>query len=144
LNNQNDELEKSLIKEDDSDALIDNYVQLEPKVIDTLNFPFLLKPNGKYNEIKLAVKAKKLIISQLYRSAKDSIRKKQILDSARNYITDALINQLIPHWYGMPWSFFWLFSSSSKREVGCSYFVSNTLLHAGFNVNRYKLAQQGL
>ncbi len=117
--------------------------ELVPKEIDTTNFAFQLKPAGNYSQIKLAIKAERLRLSQLFLTAKDSAQKKSILDSARNYITDALVNPLIPHWYGMPWSFSGYSAVPQKGEVGCSYFVSNTLLHAGFNLNRYKLAQQG-
>ena len=43
----------------------------------------------------------------------------------------------------MPWDFSGYSAVPQKGEVGCSYFTSNTLLHMGFNVNRYRLAQQG-
>ncbi len=117
--------------------------ELVPKEIDTVNFAFQLKPTGDYSQIKSEIKAERLRLGQLFLAAKDSVSKKPILDSARNYITDALVNKLIPHWYGMPWSFSGYSAVPQKGEVGCSYFVSNTLLHAGFNLNRYKLAQQG-
>jgi len=130
-------ISNSLLEDDSS------FFELIPKAIDTANFAFQLKPKGNYAQIKAEIKAERLRLSRLYLSKKDSLEQQQVLDSARNYLTLALVNELIPHWYGMPWSFSGYSAIPQKGEVGCSYFISNTLLHTGFNVNRYKLAQQG-
>lgn len=53
-----------------------------------------------------------------------------------------LLNMIIPHWYGTPWDFNGYTAVPQKGEIACGYFVSTTLLHAGFKLNRYKLAQQ--
>lgn len=115
---------------------------IKPKEIDTANFAFNLKPKGNYNKIKAEIVKERLRLNKLYLSKDDTIWQKQILDSARNYVTNTLLNKIIPHWYGMPWDFAGYSAIPQKGTVGCSYFTSNTLLHAGFNVNRYKLAQQ--
>ncbi len=139
--------ERKVVKDDaiddffvDSDTMT---FELIPKEIDTLNFAFRLKPTENYNQIKSEIKAERLRLSQLFSLEKDSLKRELILDSAKHYVTNILVNKLTPHWYGMPWSFSGYSAVPQKGEVGCSYFVSNTLLHAGFNVNRYKLAQQG-
>lgn len=119
------------------------FLELVPKLIDTANFAFQLEPKGNYAKIKAQIETERVRLSQMYLSKTDSAWQKQLLDSARNFITSSLVNKIIPHWYGMPWSFSGYSAIPQKGEVGCSYFVSNTLLHAGFNVNRYKLAQQG-
>lgn len=116
---------------------------IKPKEIDTTNFAFNLKPKGNYDKIKAGIVKERQRLKNLFLLKKDTIWKKQILDSVRNYITKTLLNKIIPHWYGMPWDFAGYSAIPQRGEVGCSYFVSNTLLHMGFNVNRYKLAQQG-
>jgi hypothetical protein len=116
---------------------------IEPKLIDSANFTYKLKPSVNYNKMKASIIAERLRLNKLYLSKKDSVWKKRILDSARNYVTSTLLNKIIPHWYGMPWDFSGYSAVPQKGEVGCSYFISNTLLNMGFNVNRYKLAQQG-
>ena len=116
---------------------------IEPKLIDSANFAFNLKPSGNYTKIKAEVISERQRLNKLYLSKKDSVWEEQILDSARSYVTSTLLNKIIPHWYGMPWDFSGYSAVPQKGEVGCSYFTSNTLLHMGFNVNRYKLAQQG-
>lgn len=52
------------------------------------------------------------------------------------------VNELIPKWYGTKWDFNGISATPGQGEIACGYFVSTTLLHAGFNLNRYKVAQQ--
>lgn len=63
-------------------------------------------------------------------------------DSLGNLFTDLLVFHIIPYWYGTPWTFEGHTAIPNQGEIACGYFVSTTLLHAGLNVNRYKLAQQ--
>lgn len=64
------------------------------------------------------------------------------LDSVRQYFTAALVEGIIPYWYGTHWSFEGHTDMPLKGEIACGYFVSTTLQHVGMNLNRYKLAQQ--
>ncbi len=97
-------------------------------------------PQGAYNQIKNTVKTKKQEFSLAYANANDST-KEIIIKQAKNYIYETLLNKIIPHWYGMPWNMSGYSAIPQEGTVGCSYFVSNTLLHAGFNLNRYRIAQ---
>ena len=131
----------SSISEYGNDTLYPSY--MKSKKIDTLNFSFNLKPKGNYNKIKTEIKKERIRLNKLYLKENDTLWHQQIIDSASKYITNTLINRIIPHWYGMFWDFSGYSAIPQHGSVGCSYFVSNTLLHMGFNVNRYKLAQQG-
>lgn len=75
--------------------------------------------------------------------AANNTKKEAIRKDAGIYITEQLINHLFPHWYGTRWSFDGYSAVPNQGEIGCSYFVSTNLLHVGFNLNRYRLAQQG-
>ena len=55
---------------------------------------------------------------------------------------DAIVNRLLPYWYGTPWSFDGHTEVPGLGRIACGYLVSTTLLHAGVRLNRYKLAQQ--
>jgi hypothetical protein len=57
--------------------------------------------------------------------------------------TEGLLTSLIPHWYGTPWDFNGYTDTPKQGKIACGYFVSTTLLHAGIELDRYKLAQQG-
>jgi hypothetical protein len=53
-----------------------------------------------------------------------------------------LIDNIFPAWYGTEWDYNGYSNVPQKGIIACGYFVSTTLKHIGFNLNRYKLAQQ--
>ena len=57
-------------------------------------------------------------------------------------MSENLLNQIIPFWYKTRWAFEGYTAQPQQGEIACGYFVSTTLQHAGFRLNRYKLAQQ--
>ena len=63
-------------------------------------------------------------------------------DSLSNLFTYLLVDKIIPHWLGTPWSFEGHTSVPRSGEIACGYFVSTTLKDMGFNLDRYKFAQQ--
>lgn len=85
-----------------------------------------------YSEVKIKI--------ELERS---KLKNKSISkDSVSKIFTSNLIDKIFPHWYGTKWSFEGHTSIPNKGEIACGYFVSTTLKDIGFNLNRYKLAQQ--
>ncbi len=89
-----------------------------------------------YNQNKMRIQVKKKIIRELYRQKKIS------LDSVGNFFEQTLLNELIPYWYGVGWTFEGHTNSPDSGTIACGYFVSTTLKHFGMNLNRYRLAQQ--
>lgn len=74
---------------------------------------------------------------------RDSFRGKTIdFDSVGTVFSEALINQIIPYWYGTPWSFEGHTAVPGQGRIACGYFISTTLQDAGLSLNRYRLAQQ--
>lgn len=65
-----------------------------------------------------------------------------VLTEAGKDMERILLNGIFPYWYGTPWDFNGYTNVPGEGVVACGYFVSTTLKHIGFNVNRYKLAQQ--
>lgn len=63
-------------------------------------------------------------------------------DSLSHLFTNLLTDHIIPHWLGTPWSFEGHPSVPGSSEIACGYFVSTTLKDVGFNLDRYKFAQQ--
>lgn len=57
-------------------------------------------------------------------------------------LTRVLKDSIFPAWYGTPWDFNGISNKPKKGKIACGYFVSTTLKHVGFNLNRYKVAQQ--
>jgi len=66
----------------------------------------------------------------------------QLTNSCSSLLFTTLVDSVFPAWYGTPWDFNGTSNSPCEGEIACGYFVSTTLRHAGFNLNRYKLAQQ--
>jgi hypothetical protein len=97
-----------------------------------------LIPDGDYNLLKQQIKTDKKNLSYKYSNATD---KQFILDSTKKYLTLTLLNKILPYWYGMSWSMSGYSDIPQTGEVGCSYFVANTLLHLGFNINRFKIGK---
>lgn len=92
----------------------------------------LEKANSTYMETKGQVR-QKLQQLKIEQASEDSIS---------TVFTNCLVNQIIPHWYGTPWTFTGHTATPGKGEIACGYFVSTTLRDMGININRYKLAQQ--
>jgi hypothetical protein len=79
-----------------------------------------------------------------YTAALASIRKKKAAGQHSGAdFENYLLNEIIPFWYGTSWDFNGYTDTPGQGEIACGYFVSTTLLHAGVNINRYHLAQQG-
>lgn len=100
-----------------------------------LNINF--KKRGNYNTLKAHILRKRAHFKALY-----SIDSTKAIDSASHFIYDQLINNIVPHWYGTTWDFNGHTNIPNVGDIACGYFVSTTLKHLGFNVNRYKMAQQ--
>ena len=77
-----------------------------------------------------------------FAEAQDSLQREAALDSAAAALTHGLVSGIFAHWMGTAWAFEGHTDTPGQGEVACGYLVSTTLKHAGFNLNRYKLAQQ--
>jgi len=95
------------------------------------------KAKGDYKTIISKIKNTKTYFKTLY-----SNNKNKAIDSASKYLHYKLINDIIPHWYDTSWDFNGHTNVPNDGLIACGYFVSTTLKHLGFNLNRYKMAQQ--
>ncbi|WP_298424759.1 hypothetical protein [uncultured Kordia sp.] len=95
-------------------------------------------PKGDYNINKQTIKNDRAYFTKQFQR-----NKTKAIDSASNYLFNKLINELVPHWYGTPWDFNGHTNTPNNGQIACGYFVSTTLKHLGFQLNRYKMAQQG-
>ncbi|WP_242156831.1 hypothetical protein [Aestuariivivens sediminis] len=87
--------------------------------------------------------AAKADVNQLRKKLNERHRKGHIsLDRVKAEFTTHLVDRIIPHWYGTPWSFEGHTAVPKQGEIACGYFISTTLRDMGINLNRYKLAQK--
>jgi hypothetical protein len=86
------------------------------------------------------------LLAQNYQSRVDSlVRLKN--ETTENQALSSLLysgmtSVLFPAWMGTPWDFNGTSNIPGEGEIACGYFVSTTMKHFGFNLNRYKTAQQ--
>ena len=99
--------------------------------LDTLALGLNFTPSKSYVLLLEQIKQDR---SQFQQRSNDSLLK--------DYFEDTLLNKIVPHWYGTTWAFEGHTNTPNNGEIACGYFVSTTLKHFGFHLNRYKLAQQ--
>ena len=113
--------------------------QLETKVaaLDSVKLQINFKPKGDYNAVIGTIATDRAYFKNLYQTNRN-----KAIDTASKYIYSKLVNAIVPHWYGTEWDFNGHTNIPNEGEIACGYFVSTTLKHLGFNLNRYKMAQQ--
>ncbi len=109
---------------------------------DSVKSGLTFKIHDTYNNTLDKINAqRKALAAQLKNSPSDE-SKKQVLIAAGQYFEKAILDSIMPHWYGTPWEFIGHTNTPGVGEVACGYLVSTTLRHMGVQVNRYKMAQQ--
>ena len=82
-------------------------------------------------------------VGQLRKRLNEGLRLGNIsFDSIKAEFTNHLVDKIIPHWYGTPWSFEGHTALPNQGKIACGYFISTTLRDMGIKLNRYKLAQK--
>lgn len=103
----------------------------------------IAKRNASYLQLMERVNAQASAIKTRYATANDSVR--SLLEAEAN---DLLFHSLtdsagvFDHWMGTAWDFNGITTEPLKDAIACGYFVSTPLQQLGFNLNRYRLAQQ--
>jgi len=105
--------------------------------IDSAKLNINFKAKGNYKSFKSEILEDKNYFKISYANNRE-----KTIDTASKYLYTKLINDIVPHWYNTPWDFNGHTNIPNEGEIACGYFVSTTLKHLGFNVNRYKMAQQ--
>lgn len=126
----------SSCQKNQKEKVSNNVVKVE-KVKEKLKLPFIKSTSEDYGDIKRRINKDKQFFKKEY-----GVNKTKTIDSASIYLYNQLINKIVPHWYETPWDFNGHTNSPKEGEIACGYFVSTTLKHLGFNLNRYKMAQQ--
>lgn len=64
-----------------------------------------------------------------------------VIAEAREALSRAFIDGLLPHWMGTPWAMNGTTTKPGTGEIACGYFVSTILRDAGFNIHRTRFGQ---
>ncbi len=134
------EVEKMGFLTNETDTIAD-----EPEPI--LSFPQLNEARqdsigARYDSLLAAIGVRRKQLAHDWATAPDDVSRSQLLTEAGNYLTLQLTQHILPCWYGTPWDFNGHVNRPHTGEIACGYFVSTPLKHLGFQLNRYKMAQQ--
>jgi len=120
------------------DTIVNNEALQELEVIlDSVKLDINYIPKGNYKKVLHEISEKRIALQSEY--SKDP---EKTLNNISNYFLNTLLNNIVPHWYETTWAYEGHTNTPNKGEIACGYFVSTTLQHFGFNLNRYKMAQQ--
>lgn len=67
---------------------------------------------------------------------------KRTIARARELLVTTMRDEILPAWNGTAWAMNGVSQVPHEGAIACGYFVSTTLLHAGFHVERARLGQQ--
>lgn len=95
-----------------------------------------------YASLRQKIENKRIELNKQYATATTQALRQACLDSASVYLQMALIENVLPYWYGTDWDFNGISDVPQRGQIACGYLVSTTLKHCGIRLNRYKVAQQ--
>jgi len=100
----------------------------------------LLKRTQYQNQLKQLESYRIKQLSQY--NAATAEEQKKLITQVKTRLEKELTENVFPAWYGTPWDFNGTSDKPGEGKIACGYFVSTTLKHIGFKINRFKLAQQ--
>jgi hypothetical protein len=95
-----------------------------------------------YKEATARIDAERSALASEYRRAGGQAKKNEVIGRARKVITQSIVNELFPFWYGTDWDFNGITETPNQGRIACGYFVTTLLRDAGWKVERARLAQQ--
>ncbi len=94
-----------------------------------------------YDALRSRINSKRDLFKAEYPNV-DAAHQKGLVSLAQSYVSATLCDSVWSHWYGTEWDFYGTTETPGKGNIACGYFVTTTLKHVGFNIDRVKLAQQ--
>jgi len=77
-----------------------------------------------------------------YPAADDATGRAEQRAVAKEYLLHVLADSVFSCWYETKWDYSGTTETPGEGSIACGYFVSTTLKHCGFELDRYTLAQQ--
>jgi hypothetical protein len=126
-----------IISENESKIIkVSRNEDVNQSMLDSLKLGVNFYPKGNYASILGDINTDRNYFKNLYRT-----NNTKASDTVSKYLYSKLLNEIVPHWYDTTWDFNGHTNTPNDGEIACGYFVSTTLKHLGFNLNRYKMAQ---
>lgn len=101
-----------------------------------------LKPDPETYAVLISeLKRWRLDLAKRHAAAKTEAERKIVLQDTR-VILETVLPAMMRCWLGTPWDFNGTAAKPGEGRVACGYFVATVLKDAGFQLDRYRLAQQ--
>jgi hypothetical protein len=101
-----------------------------------------IKPDPEaYLVLTADLEIRRLDLAKRHSIARNPVDKAALENDAR-VILEHYLPELMRCWLGTPWDFNGTAKAPGAGKIACGYFVATVLKDAGFQVDRYKLAQQ--
>lgn len=97
---------------------------------------------AQYTAIRAGITRDQDALQARWEAAADPAARQAVREAARDRVMQAITQELIPAWEGTRWEFYGTTQVPGQGSIACGYYVSTLLEHAGFRVERVKLAQQ--
>ncbi len=94
-----------------------------------------------YDSLKTIFSARKIAWNTKLNKA-SSGKSDSLYEALGHQLHVFFVDSVFPSWYGTTWDFNGYTDKPGDGLIACGYFVSTPLKHMGFNLNRFKVAQQ--
>lgn len=131
------------VKEDlpETNQEVSNFNPDSLKLLAIRDAGIVLIPENNYVATKNEIGVKRNFFNRELQKATSASTRDSVSHQAGKYLEDAIVNKLIPYWYGTPWDFNGYTSKPNQGVIACGYFVFTVLRDAGFNLNRYDFSK---
>ena len=100
------------------------------------------EPNPElYQQLIGELEQKRLKLAEGYRNARTPAEISAIVTASQATL-EVMLPTMMRCWLGTPWDFNGTCATPGSGKIACGYFVSTILRDAGFQVERFRLAQQ--
>ena len=107
-----------------------------------VRIPGEIQPNPTaYLVLTKDLELRRAVLAERYSKAKTAAEKLALENDAR-ILLEHYLPEFMRCWLGTPWDFNGTAKAPGAGKIACGYFVATVLKDAGFQVDRYQLAQQ--
>ena len=96
---------------------------------------------ARYQELITELEQKRQALADRYARARTAQDFSSAISESRTTL-EATLPEMMSCWLGTPWDFHGTCETPGSGKIACGYFVSTILRDAGFQVERFRLAQQ--
>ncbi len=94
-----------------------------------------------YSAMRTRLDDSRMSLAKELKKCETDKSKQAVYCKARNLLINTMTDSMFVCWYGTGWDFNGTTTTPRHGQIACGYFVTTLILHAGFDMQRIKLAQ---